>query len=376
MARDPGWRADPSGLNQERYFNVSGVATRLVRNNCTESYDGPSPPQSDAPVEQSEMRDAAAGSDTSSAQGRLASALARFRHLLFRQEWFNTVLMPNLPRSVRWNLRKLYFAVLDLVESAPSQSDDLIPPKSKIFSGTVDFKEGAEESADRLIRMGVLRRDSRVLDLGCGIGRLAIPLTGYLEGGSYDGLDIVPSAINWCNEHIAARYPNFHFKLADVFNKEYNPGGHVPASDYAFPYPDDTFDLVVLISVFTHMLPEDTQRYVAEISRVLRPGGHCWAQFYLLNAESIEMMDAGKSFIRFTQDRGVYWTVNGKVPELSIGYEEGYIRELFERHGLSLADEVYYGGWCGRPVLWGDTPNLGDQDLLLATQIGRSVACD
>ena len=305
---------------------------------------------------------------------RLASTLDGFRHLLFRQEWFNSVLMPAIPRRLRWTLRKLYFLLPDLIESALGQSDDLIPPKSKIFVGTVDFKEGAQEGLDRLIRMGVITPESRVLDIGCGIGRLAIPLTSYLEGGSYDGLDIVPSGIDWCNEHIANRHANFHFTLADIFNKEYNPGGHVAASDYTFPYEDDAFDLVLLISVFTHMLPEDTHRYIAEISRMLRPGGRCCASFYILNAESIEMMEAGKGSLRFRYDHGAYWTVNDKVPELSTGYEEGYVKELFERHGLSLEDGMYYGGWCGRPDLWGDgAGDLGDQDLLLAVKVGQPV---
>ena len=214
---------------------------------------------------------------------RLASAIDRFRHLLFRQEWFNSVLMPAIPRRVRWSLRRLYFLLPDMIESALGKSDELIPPKSKIFVGTVDFKEGAQEGIDRLIRMDVIAPESRVLDIGCGIGRLAIPLTRYLKSGSYDGLDIVPSGIDWCNEHIAGKYPNFHFTLADVFNKEYNPGGHVSASDYTFPYPDDAFDLVLLISVFTHMLPEDTHRYIAEISPRVAPRGALLG--YLLHPE-------------------------------------------------------------------------------------------
>lgn len=306
---------------------------------------------------------------------KLASDIDRFRHFLFRQQWFNSVLMPAIPRQVRWNLRKLYFLLPDLIDSALGESDELIPPKSKIFVGSVDFKEGAKEEMNRLIRMGVITPESDVLDIGCGIGRLAIPLTSYLKGGEYDGLDIVPTGIDWCNEHITRKYPDFHFTLADVFNKEYNPHGHVAASDYTFPYRDNSFDLVVLLSVFTHMLPDDTQRYIAEISRVLRPGGRCWATFYILNADSIERMGAGEGSLDFKHDHGTYWTVNDKAPELSTGYEEGYITELFERHGLSLADGVHFSGWCGRPALWGDeTGNIGDQDLLLATKVGAPVA--
>lgn len=82
------------------------------------------------------------------------------------------------------------------------------------------------------------------------------------------------------------------------------------------------------------------------------------------------MMETGKGSLRFKHDHGAYWTVNDKAPELSTGYEEGYIKDLFERHGLSLADGMFYGGWCGRPDLWGDgTGDLGDQDLLLAAKV-------
>ena len=132
---------------------------------------------------------------------------------------------------------------------------------------------------------------------------------------------------------------------------------------------------MLLISVFTHMLPEDTHRYIAEISRVLRPGGRCWASFYILNADSIAMMEAGEGSLCFKHDHGTYWTVNDKAPELSTGYEEGYITELLQRYGLSLVDGVHFGGWCGRPSLWGhEAGAIGDQDILLATKAGRGIA--
>jgi SAM-dependent methyltransferase len=199
----------------------------------------------------------------------LVSGLYAFRSFLFRQEWFNSVVMPAIPRKVRWALRRLYFIPVDLADMLLGDRQEMMPPKSQIFVGSIDdFVSGGTARVQQLVEVAGLTPESRVLDVGCGIGRLAIPLTRYLRGGSYEGLDIVPWGIEWCNEHIAARYPDFRFTLADVFNKEYNPRGRVPTSDYTFPYPDDTFDLIVLVSVFTHMLPQDTQRYVREIARV------------------------------------------------------------------------------------------------------------
>ncbi len=131
-----------------------------------------------------------------------------------------------------------------------------------------------------------LRPDEKVLEVGCGIGRIAIPLTQYLTSGSYEGFDIVPHGIEWCQTKISPRYPNFHFFLADVHNKAYYPQGQHPASEYTFPFGDDSFDFVFLTSVFTHMLPKDLERYTAEIGRVLKPSGRWRIPTSILPAHS------------------------------------------------------------------------------------------
>ena len=82
-----------------------------------------------------------------------------------------------------------------------------------------------------------LKPDERVLDAGCGIGRIAVPLTEYLdESGGYEGFDIAPEGIAWCRENITPRYPNFRFQVADIYNKSYNPEGSQKADEYEFPY--------------------------------------------------------------------------------------------------------------------------------------------
>src|SRR5258706_5070853 len=54
-----------------------------------------------------------------------------------------------------------------------------------------------------------LKADERVLEVGCGIGRIAIPLTQYLTICSYTGFDIVPRGIEWCQRQVTTMYPNF-----------------------------------------------------------------------------------------------------------------------------------------------------------------------
>ena len=101
------------------------------------------------------------------------------------------------------------------------------------------------------------------MDVGCGIGRMAVPLINYLtEVGSYDGFDIIKPNINWCMNNITPRFPHFRFQHVDIYNKHYNNTGTLQANTFSFPYPDESFNFVLLTSVFTHMLPVDLRHYL------------------------------------------------------------------------------------------------------------------
>ena len=89
---------------------------------------------------------------------------------------------------------------------------------------------------------GDLKPEENILEVGCGIGRIAIPLTQYVTSGTYVGFDIVRHGIAWCQRKVTPRYPHFTFFLADVHNKVYHPRGRHPASRYTFPFPDGSFD--------------------------------------------------------------------------------------------------------------------------------------
>jgi len=237
---------------------------------------------------------------------------------------------------------------------------------SMIFTGSVDdFAESGRFLVKHLVDLECLGPDSKVLDVGSGMGRLAVALLAYRgRQGSYEGLEIVSSGVKWCTENITPRYPGCRFTLADVYNKEYNPTGKLAASQYRFPYEDDRFDLVVLASVFTHMLPEDMRNYVAEITRVLKKGGRCLATYDMLDPESVRRMQAGESERRYTRI-GPHWVVDTKVPELAVAYEEAFIRDLFAQHGHSC--RIHHGKWSGRKQS-PDDPLRFKQDFLIATK--------
>jgi SAM-dependent methyltransferase len=208
-----------------------------------------------------------------------------------------------------------------------------------------------------------LAPNERVLDAGCGVGRIAVPLTGYMSSeGSYEGFDIEPQAITWCRENITPSYPNFQFQVADIYNKRYNPGGTQQPYEYRFPYPDDSFDFAFLASVFTHLLPDAVDNYLSEISRVLRSGGRCAISYFLLNEHSIGRIEAGKiSKQTFSHNYSTYRLQNDKVPEAAIAHDENNIRSMYEKHGLRVMEPVKYGSWAG-----GEGP--GRQDVIWAVK--------
>lgn len=202
--------------------------------------------------------------------------------------------------------------------------------------------------------------DEKILDIGCGIGRLAFPLLEYLdESGMYEGFDTFPVGVKWCSENITPEFPNFRFQLVDIFNTTYNPYAKTKASEFIFPYEDNTFDLVVLNSVFTHMMPDDIINYLSEIDRVLNDTGRVFVTYFLINKESSELTKSGKSVYDF-QKFGIFYTADPKEPMDAVGYDEHFMFNLFEKYNLKIK-EVMYGNWCGRST-------VHHQDIVLLTR--------
>jgi SAM-dependent methyltransferase len=201
-----------------------------------------------------------------------------------------------------------------------------------------------------------LRPDHRVLDIGSGIGNLAISLTGYLRGG-YDGVEIHPEAVAWCQQAITRKHPGFRFHRADLASRAYNPGGLIPASEYRFPFPDETFDFIFLSSVFTHMLPDAVEHYLQEMSRLLAPGGVCVASYFLINDQTRAGIDQGLSFMSFSvpHGSGVCRLHDAAIPEAAVAFEETFIQSIHEQAGLQIRD-IRRGRW------WSGQPH--DQDVL------------
>ena len=225
------------------------------------------------------------------------------------------------------------------------------------------FSRASQDAVLELVSRG-LQPEHRVLDVGSGIGNLALGLTGYLRRG-YDGLEIHPEAVEWCQRAITPQYPQFRFHRADLYSRAYNPRGQVSAAEYRFPFDDNAFDFVFLGSVFTHLLPDAAANYVGEIARVLAPGGLCVASFFLLNAQSSQGIGDGHSFVSFPVEHpsNLCRLHDAAIPEAAVTLDEAFVQRIHAKHRLTIRDVRRGGWWSGR---------ADDQDVVTAVRTDES----
>ena len=224
--------------------------------------------------------------------------------------------------DLRWYLRAAY---IDLRLFLTGKRDPELPPlRLRKDVGLGDFRTIGEASRRLLLRHG-LKPDDRVLDVGCGIGRVAIPLTAVLSPrGAYEGFDVNRAWIRWCSRNITPRHPRFRFTAVSVANTHYGRGG-VDAAAFRFPYDDASFDFVFAMSLFTHMNRAGVERYLAEAHRVLRPGGTLVASFFFAGP------DVRDAALDFRVDRGDHRLLSEDDPDWAIAFDPSLVDDFFPR---------------------------------------------
>ena len=95
----------------------------------------------------------------------------------------------------------------------------------------------------------------RVLDFGCGSGRVIRNLVDGAEPGRFHGTDIDPELVDWCARNLSG--------------VQWRRNDFEPPLDY----PDESFDLVYAVSVFTHLDEALQLAWLEELHRIVRPDG-------------------------------------------------------------------------------------------------------
>lgn len=93
-----------------------------------------------------------------------------------------------------------------------------------------------------------------LLDIGCGSGRASTALRD-VERLTYTGVDILPELLEYAEKK--AGRPDWKF---------------IAIEDIALPVDDASADMVLVMSVFTHLKTAEIRQYIDEIFRVAKPG--------------------------------------------------------------------------------------------------------
>ncbi len=156
----------------------------------------------------------------------------------------------------------------------------------EIWSHFAPLEAMTTVAAAQLVKHARIRPDQRVLDVGCGTGVAAI--TAARQGATVVGSDLTPALLERAAEHSKLAKLDIEWKEADA---------------EALPFADASFDVV--ISQFGHMFAPRADVALAEMLRVLKPGGtiafntwppeHFVGRFFTLTASYAPAPPAGYS---------------------------------------------------------------------------------
>jgi SAM-dependent methyltransferase len=187
-----------------------------------------------------------------------------------------------------------------------------------------------------------------------------------LQRGWYIGTETIAPFIKWCTENINARFPNFVFVHHDIRDTLHNPARTLQAFDIKLPADDNSIDLIILQSVFTHMFADEIVHYMREFRRVLKPSGRVWPTFFIVNQVIPDAIrDNPKTryglSLRHSHGAGCYVNVP-EQPRGAVAFEEETVSRIVEDGGLVAAQPILWGTWWG----WRSDPKSAQDCLILA----------
>ena len=165
-----------------------------------------------------------------------------------------------------------------------------------------------------------------VFDFGCGCGRQARQLLQQTpRPRRYVGIDPHRPMIEWCRANLSPVDPAFQFFHHDVYSPSY---ARENALRLAAPFPveDHSFSLVLAHSVFTHLYQAQSDYYLHEVARILRPGGVAFTSWFFFDPRSFPFLPADR-FCLF---------INEAAFSQAVIYDREWVVEAVRRAGLCV----------------------------------------
>jgi ubiquinone/menaquinone biosynthesis C-methylase UbiE len=180
---------------------------------------------------------------------------------------------------------------------------------------------GGESSRRELVDQAAIRPKHRVLDIGCGTGSLAVMIKRLHPDAEIIGLDPDPKAL--ARGRRKAEAARISVRFEEGFSDE-------------LPHPDASFDRVFSSFMLHHLQPDEKEKTLREVRRVLRPGG------------SLHLLDFGSPGTR----------AHGLLARLLHSSEplrdnlEGRVPALMREAGFGTASEVSHRRTVFGPIAY------------------------
>jgi len=203
---------------------------------------------------------------------------------------------------------------------------------------TTFFLEGGRAQAEFIKELaarngGHVQNMRAVLDFGCGCGRVARWWSG-VRGPQIHGCDYNADLVAWCSSNL----PFVKTAVNDL--------------EPPLPYGAEQFDLIYALSVFTHLSAELQDRWLAELERVLRPGG---LLFFTVSGDVFATKLTPEDRARYDEAHLVTHFVDVEGSNLCAAYHPPRYVRTHMMEGLDLLEEVPGGSRAAGAVLGQDS---------------------
>jgi SAM-dependent methyltransferase len=221
-----------------------------------------------------------------------------------------------------------------------------------------------------LIEEELLTKSSRVLDVGCGCGRVSAAIAQFVDAeGSLRGIDIVPGLVEFCDRQISSRYKSSEFYLLGHSNQSYDwyrRGEQIMGEISSI---DDvcgagTADLCIATSLFTHLNADEARENLKSIGRALKTDAAAFLTFFILDPPTRLALKYNRSNLTFSHDGDHPGTFVEKkdVPSFAVAFTPDLIGSMLADTGFYI-DRILFGIWSGRPI------GTSFQDVIIARKM-------
>ncbi len=209
-----------------------------------------------------------------------------------------------------------------------------------------------------LFSLYLKKPNPKIFDFGCGMGNQAPICHHFIKnGGSFLGVDTDRTSIEAAKK-THADLPNCSFYLTKDSNPYYPQGDQTqPMQDgIDWPIKPKSQDMLISVSVFTHLQQKDAERYMDKVYEVLADDGHAIITFHIVR----DYVNENETY-NFTHQLTPGWfTSNPSCPEKAIGVTT-------EAHRSLLAGRFEILAHIEGSVTGGKHPYL--QDLFVLKKI-------